>query len=142
MNITDMTVADLPAITVLSGQLGYPETLESLCGRYDLIARDPVHKLWVARAGDKIAGWMHAHRSAESMINPPFFEIAVLVVDEAARGTGAGKALLKHAEDFARATGYAEVRLHSNMKREHAHEFYARQGYERRKIWGVFFKTL
>jgi GNAT superfamily N-acetyltransferase len=142
ITLSEIALADLEAITALAAQLGYPEPVETFRTRFAKIAKDPAHKLWVAKIGDKIMGWTHVHRTAPAMITPDMAEVSALVVDEKARGTGVGKALLKQAEDWARAQGLKTVKLYSNIKRAHAHEFYARQGYEKRKLSGVFFKDL
>lgn len=59
-----------------------------------------------------------------------FGEVALLrslVVDEARRGTGAGSALLEHAERHARRKGIARIYLLTTT----AEEFFARRGYSR-----------
>lgn len=71
-----------------------------------------------------------------------FAELAGLVVDESVRGSGVGAALLAAAEDWARAQGFASMRVRSNVIRERAHRFYEREGYARIKAQAVFRKPL
>ncbi len=72
----------------------------------------------------------------------PFVELAALVVDDAARGSGVGKALLAAVETWARRQGFPGLYVRSNVIRERAHRFYLREGYVERKRQAVFFKAL
>ncbi len=73
---------------------------------------------------------------------PPFAELAGLVVADSARGIGIGAALLAAAEAWARAAGFALMRVRSNVVRERAHRFYEREGYCRVKAQAVFHKSI
>ncbi len=142
MLIEKMTPADLEAVTALSAQLGYPEPLETFKARFAVVGHDPNHALWVAKEGGKIIGWAHVHRTAPVLITPEKAEISALVVDEAARSAGIGKALLKKAEEWAKENGLQTVKLTSNVRREKAHKFYLREGYQMPKLSGVFYKKI
>ena len=52
-----------------------------------------------------------------------------VIVEEEARSCGIGTQLLGAAEDWARRHGCAKLRVHSNVVRERAHDFYQRHGY-------------
>jgi ribosomal protein S18 acetylase RimI-like enzyme len=54
-----------------------------------------------------------------------------VVVDEAARGRGAGEALTREALELARTTGAMTVHLTTRVEREAANRLYARLGFER-----------
>jgi ribosomal protein S18 acetylase RimI-like enzyme len=69
-----------------------------------------------------LIGW----RPVETMARGPHLHIDDLVVDEGLRQQGIGKALLDHAEAYARALGYTAVFLDS---RPAALGFYEKQGY-------------
>lgn len=56
-----------------------------------------------------------------------------VVVEEAARGAGAGAALVRSALDFAVAKGARTVDLTSRPDREAANRLYVREGFEARK---------
>ena len=58
------------------------------------------------------------------------------------RSAGVGAALLAAAEDWARAQGFATMRVRSNVIRERAHRFYEREGYMRIKAQAMFRKIL
>ena len=67
---------------------------------------------------------------------------ATLVLKEARRGSGVGRALLAAAERWAVAHGYNLVRVRSNVVRDRTHYFYERLGYTRKKTSHVFDKRL
>jgi GNAT superfamily N-acetyltransferase len=52
-----------------------------------------------------------------------------LVVDEAKRSVGAGKALIQHMEAIAKARGCTKLTLDSGTQRQQAHKFYFREGF-------------
>ena len=57
--------------------------------------------------------------------------IRMLVVDEHARGRGVGRALTEACIERARASGLAEVVLHTTKPMRVAHEMYERMGFIR-----------
>ncbi len=143
MLLRPMTTADAPAVAALSAQLGYPISPETVAERLALISRSPEHGFFVAgSAGGGVAGWVHVYgvHLLESPV--PFVEIGGLVVDEAVRRQGVGRALMAEAEAWANTHGYAEVRLRSGLHRTDAHEFYQRIGYEHAKTSKLFRKVL
>jgi ribosomal protein S18 acetylase RimI-like enzyme len=157
MRIRPMTRADAAAVAALVGQLGYPTTPERMAGRFDLLAGDTAHALFVAEvagepatgeplagesvAGEPLAGWVHVH-GVLLLEADPRAEIWGLVVDAAHRGRGIGRALMDRAEAWARGRGYTEIRLHSNVVRAAAHRFYQDLGYRITKSSYVFEKSL
>jgi GNAT superfamily N-acetyltransferase len=58
-------------------------------------------------------------------------QIDDLVVSDAERSTGVGKALVDHVKAVAKAEGRSEVHLDSGLARTDAHRFYDREGFER-----------
>ncbi|MGL4716568.1 MAG: GNAT family N-acetyltransferase [Aeromonas sp.] len=121
---------DGAAIAYLFNQLGYAAESGDMTAR--LLAPDPASAVLLASQADKVVGVLVWHRLAPLHVAPAWGLISALVVDEGARGAGIGAALLKGAEQMARAAGCAQLELSSSLKREAAHRFYLAQGYQER----------
>ena len=141
IHIRAATPADAGSLARLSGQLGYPADLEMIARRLQDVVEHHAGMVMVAEVDGKVVGWAHAspQRRLEHDANA---ELAGLVVDESARGTGIGKALLHAAEAWAGEQGYPELVVRSNVIRERAHRFYLREGYAEKKRQAVFVKKL
>ena len=137
-----MTEGDADAVAALSTQLGYPSSAEQTLRRFRAIGDAPDARVWVAESAEgAILGWIHlfGNRLLES---DPDAEIGGLVVHEAARGRGVGRALVSAAEAWARERGYTVVSVRSNVIRTEAHAFYKGLGYEPTKSQFKFRKRL
>ncbi len=132
---------DAERIATLSEQLGYPTDAEAMLKRLRAIGRRPDHGVFVAEAEGNVVGWVHVYAVA-ALESPAHAEIGGLVVDEAHRGRGIGRALMERAEAWARDMGLGAVRLRSNVIRAEAHAFYERIGYAQVKTQKVFAKAL
>ncbi len=142
MHIRTMTLRDAAAVARLATQLGYPSSAAEIERRFRLVEDDPDHGLLVAEAADgQVVGWVHIHGRL-LLEAEPFAEIGGLVVDEACRGQGTGRALVAAAEHWAREHGYAEVCVRSNVVRKEAHRFYEGLGYQLVKSQLTFRKAL
>jgi len=136
------TLGDADRLADLSSQLGYPSTPEEVTSRLERIERDDGHFVGVAEFEDgRVVGWIHVCVSYLIESNPRA-EIGGLVVDEARRGSGVGKLLMQHAEDWARSKRLEAVYLRSNVIRRDAHRFYERLGYKNIKTQQAFLKML
>jgi GNAT superfamily N-acetyltransferase len=134
--------ADAPRLADLSCQLGYQTTPEEAARRFQQVAADPNHGLFVAESLEgRVIGWINVEER-HLIETEPRAEINGLVVDEGHRSQGVGRALLQHAEHWARGRGFRLVVLRSNVIRGRAHAFYERQGYEVFKTQKVFRKPL
>lgn len=142
MKIQEMKLDDLTQVTKLAAQLGYPFPLDEIRERFAEVSGSPVHKLYVARDGDLVCGWIQVCKERETLLSEPRAEITALVVDEAVRGQGTGRLLVRAAEDWALANDLRLIRLRSNVIRDEAHQFYKRVGYEEKKRWCLFVKEL
>jgi GNAT superfamily N-acetyltransferase len=134
--------ADSEGVANFSGQLGYPSTAEQVRARLAEIRKSDDCAIFVAELPDgEIAGWIGVYifRSVEM---DKLVDISGLVVGEEYRSRGIGKVLLDAAEDWARARNCKVIDVHSNVKRERAHGFYTKNGYEWYKTQKVFRKTL
>jgi GNAT superfamily N-acetyltransferase len=132
---------DAAAVADLATQLGYPTQPEQAAARLRDLAGRPDHAVLVAAEGGAVIGWIHVcgERRVET---DPFAEIAGLVVDAARRSRGAGAALVEAAADWARAEGYATLRVRSNTVRTRTHAFYERAGFTRAKTQVVLARDL
>ena len=131
MTIELATAADAGALAALSGELGYPSTASEIVSRLGALPGD--HRVWVARSGEGVVGWIHAY-VARHLVLDPYVEIGGLVVAEGARGHGIGPRLIEQACAWARALGCERVGVHSNVVRVDAHRFYEREGLERSSV--------
>jgi GNAT superfamily N-acetyltransferase len=98
----------------------------SLAARVQRQRRDG-YRLIAACDGTRIvglAGW----RFGECLAWGRFLYVDDLVTDEAARSTGAGRALLDWLKATAREAGCDELHLDSGVQRARAHAFYEREG--------------
>jgi GNAT superfamily N-acetyltransferase len=136
-------MADVPALTALSAQLGYPTPADELAGRLSRFLSLPDDHVILVALGDalQVIGWGHVGRR-ESLETRPRAEILGLVVDGAFRRGGAGRALMSAAEQWAVAHGFDEVILRSNVVRPEAHSFYEGIGYARTKTQHVYIKAV
>ncbi|HEU5441557.1 MAG TPA: GNAT family N-acetyltransferase [Ktedonobacterales bacterium] len=142
VRVRPMARGDLPAVTALCTQLGYPETEEAITHRFELLLASPHDTLLVAQDGEeRVVGWIHL-AGRVLLEAEPFAQVAGIVVDERVRGKSVGRALMAAAEAWADERGYDEVRLWSNIVRERAHRFYEGLGYEHVKTSKVFRKTV
>lgn len=130
---------DTGHIARLFCELGHPATEEEVSGRFEHFSQLGQEAL-VAEAGGEVVGVtalsvMHVlHRPAS------VGRMSVLVVSEALRGQGIGRALVAAAEKRLAERGCGLVEVTSNMRRTEAHAFYEGLGYERTSY--RFFKKL
>jgi GNAT superfamily N-acetyltransferase/heme-degrading monooxygenase HmoA len=135
-------VDDAEAVASMAGELGYPTGADVMRTRLGIVSRKSDELVLVAESPERrLVGWVHVF-GAVRLESEPYAEIGGLVVTERARGTGFGHALLASAEAWARARGYADMRIRSNVLRERAHRFYERCGYRSPKSQKVLVKDL
>jgi ribosomal protein S18 acetylase RimI-like enzyme len=134
--IRPATAADLPAVLALYGQpdmddgnvLSIPDA-ERLFARF---ATYPDYTLYVAEDGPRIVGTFAllvmdnlGHLGAPSAV----VEDVMVAPDQ--QGNGVGQRMMGFAIDRARQKGCYKLTLSSNLKRERAHAFYDKLGFER-----------
>lgn len=144
MNIVIRTagVEDAAELARLAGQLGYPCTPSEVASRLALESADTNRLVIVAESHQAmVVGWLAAETSGHFFAVPDVV-ISGLVVDEAIRGSGVGKALLARAEEWTKGKGMPRIRLRSSLKRTEAHEFYKHLGYSISKQQYAFVKEL
>jgi GNAT superfamily N-acetyltransferase len=128
--IRPATSDDLPALTSLTAELGYPVPEEEVRKRFETISKQPEHKVVVAERDGKVVGLMSFHSLDLLYGTEKLGRITALVVTESERGNGIGKMLVAKAEEFAREEGCDRIELTSGNRRVEAHKFYESLGYE------------
>jgi GNAT superfamily N-acetyltransferase len=133
---------DAAALARLAGELGHPTTPTEVAARFSDASQQNNYALIVAELpSGELAGFMEL--VVEHLIDAEArVDVAGLVVSEARRGNGIGRALMAHAEKWATERGCRIVHLRSNVKRAGAHAFYERLGYEHFKTQKAFRKYL
>ena len=140
--IRQMQAEDIVAVADLTFQLGYPASESEIKRRYDFIKDRWDARLLVAQHPDRlVVGWIHV-QATYLLEADPRAAIWGLVVSEAARGTGVGRALVEAAEDWAVRLGLEVIAVNSNVVRGRAKGFYEHLGYQVVKTQNAFRKSL
>ena len=88
--------------------------------------------IFIAQAeSGRAVGFTQLYGSFSSVSMASIWILNDLYVDSAIRGTGAGRALLEHAADFARETGAIRLELRTEVTNERAQAVYEAVGWER-----------
>jgi ribosomal protein S18 acetylase RimI-like enzyme len=130
LRVREAEPGDIPAIVDLVGQLGYPSEQGAVAGRLERLAEDSRSWVYVAVEGERVLGLGAVHVMSILERDDPIARITAMVVDEGARGHGAGRALLEGLEEVARVEGCDRIDLTSRYEREGAAAFYRRMGFE------------
>src|SRR3954468_8922418 len=94
--------SDIDSLAALMTELGYPTRSSEMQMRWEIIAKDPSYRTFVAVYGGKVCGMVGTFSYYSFQHNNPGGRILSLVVLEASRGRGVGRRLVAAAEhDFA-----------------------------------------
>lgn len=140
-SVRPATQSDIPALAALADQLGYAADSAAIAPRLQALQGSSDHAVWVAEIDGRVRGWVHVFRALR-VESDAFAEIGGLVVDQAVRGGGLGRVLVKVCEDWARAQGLHQLRVRSNAVRLTTHEFYQHLGFAVQKSQQVFMLAL
>ncbi|HSD22856.1 MAG TPA: GNAT family N-acetyltransferase [Solirubrobacterales bacterium] len=80
--------------------------------------------------GERVLGLASVHVMFILERDDPIARVTAMVVDESARGSGVGTALLERLEEVARSEGCDKIDLTTRHEREGAAAFYRRRGFE------------
>jgi GNAT superfamily N-acetyltransferase len=128
--IRDVRPTDAEAIAGLLTQLGYPSdvaVVESRLDRLNIVG----DRVVVADLDGEVVGLAHLQVSPAIERDRPSAKLGALVVDEAQRGEGIGRALIGAVEAEARLRGCELLFLTTSERRDDAHAFYESVGLER-----------
>ena len=139
--IRRLTADDAEAAAELSIQLGYPCPAADLRERIEEMLRAADRVAFAAVVDGELVGWIDAAMERH-LQSPASAVIGGLVVREDMRGLGVGRRLCLEIEQWARSKSVPLVRVRSQIKREDAHRFYLRDGYNKVKTSLVFEKLL
>jgi GNAT superfamily N-acetyltransferase len=136
------TLEDVPALTGLCAELGYPVDPAALGSRLAELLRRPDQLVLVAcRADGGVIGWIHG--AEQTLIEADRrCEILGLVVSDAHRRQGVGQRLVAEVERWANDRGLCQMSVRSNVVRTESHPFYVRLGYTRAKTQHAYRKRL
>jgi GNAT superfamily N-acetyltransferase len=125
---------DAPELARLLTALGFPTEPQDVRGRWALWV-GAGNSAVVADCDDRrLAGVATLHRMSVLHRPAPVGRITALVVDDAWRGRGVGRALVEAAEAQLARAGCGLLEVTSNQRLAGAHAFYARLGYERTSV--------
>ncbi len=122
---------DIPQLSELVSQLGYPAEPEALKQRLNKLQEHEDYRTLVAECSGRVLGMMALHRERPLLRDQPEVQVMALVVSQESRGSGVGGRLLQAAEEWAAELGAFCVKLNSGNREERmaAHRFYLNQGY-------------
>jgi len=151
LHIRQATAQDLPQILQLYAQPsmdnGKVMALAAAKQQFAHFSQYPSYRLFVACQADADANAnANANANAQEQVlgtyallvmhnlahqGTPSAIVEDVVVSEAHRSQGVGRAMMAHAMDLARQAGCYKLVLSSNQKRERAHAFYESLGFQR-----------
>jgi GNAT superfamily N-acetyltransferase len=123
------TRGDAAALAVLLGELGYPADPAQTAARLGRLAQDYRAATLVAVRDTNVLGLATVHAHDALNRDEPAVQLTLLVVGAAARGSGAGRALVAAAEAWAERQGAQRLVVTTALHRAGAHAFYERLGY-------------
>ncbi|MEY3441917.1 MAG: hypothetical protein RLZZ519_198 [Bacteroidota bacterium] len=141
MEIRLVELKDAAQVAIISGHFGHPASTEEMEARISYLLQSTVDWAWVADDQGQIVGWVQATKMMR-LERDSFLEITGLVVDEARRSQGIGRELVAKVENFGRQKGLERLVVRSNVKRNRAHGFYLKHGFEEKKQQKVFEKRI
>lgn len=141
MTIRPYQAEDLEAVTELIRELGYEREAAILECRIRTLRATGDYEFFVADVGGTAVGLIEVHRE-ESFIDGDRGLIGALVVSSKCRRTGAGRQLVKAAENWTAKRGLIKLRVGTNMVREDAHKFYESLGFTLNKRHHIYLKEI
>jgi N-acetylglutamate synthase-like GNAT family acetyltransferase len=129
MNIREAISADIPALSALLEQLGYPAMASAIAERLTQFSQASMSAVFVYEVGGRAVGVIVLHLVPQLIFDGDVVLISCLVVDRIFWDTGIGAELEEFACSMARKDQAVQIALHCNDNRSEALRFYLRQGY-------------
>jgi len=139
--VRHVSVKDAAQVAALSAELGYPSTVKDTISYIQAIDKSICDVAYVAVNGETVLGWIHVLYTIR-LESGPFCEIGGLVVARNAQGRGIGGLLVDKAKKWSAERNISTLRVRSNVIREGAHGFYAKNGFKEFKQQKVFDYTI
>jgi GNAT superfamily N-acetyltransferase len=133
VTIREACPTDAERVAALLYELGYPGTVVFAREKLRALAASDSDSVFVAEVEGCVVGVAHLHVAELFQRAARTGRVMALVVDEAFRGRGVGRALMEAAEKRAAELGCCQVEASSGFRREGAHAFYRRLGYAERR---------
>jgi ribosomal protein S18 acetylase RimI-like enzyme len=130
LRIRDARPEDAKALARLLGQLGYPAAPEALGRRLQRLEASAADRLVVAELDGRVVGLASVNVSLALEYDDPAAKLGAIAVDEGHRRRGIGEALVDAIEEEASRRGCCLIFLTSAERRDDAHAFYRRLGFE------------
>lgn len=121
---------DASTLVKLILELGHPIEQADVLRNLDTLSATGLLPL-VATYGDRVIGMCGISAMVTVHRPAPVGRVSVMIVEETYRGRGIGAFLVAEAERRLAARGCQIIEVTSNVKRERAHQFYEKLGYER-----------
>ncbi len=130
LHIRLAAATDADAVARLVHQLGYPTDGVDMWRRVERMAADGRAVALVAETAAGVVGFATAHILSVVVRPRDVAWLTTLVVEEAVRRTGVGRALVRAVEDFARRSGCERLSVTTHEHRADAQSFYMGVGLE------------
>jgi N-acetylglutamate synthase-like GNAT family acetyltransferase len=130
MRIRAANAGDAAALVPLLTELGYPSGEDAVARRLATLAADDASEVWIAERDGTVVGLVSTYVNALVTRDAPLCRITAMVVPEAQKGTGVGRALIEQVEAHARERGCDRIEVTSAERRVDAHAFYEHLGFE------------
>jgi len=125
---------DAAALSGLIAQLGYHAATPAEVAERLVLMQAEGRAVLVAERERRVIGCLST--SIMRVLHRPALvgRISMMVVEAELRGQGIGEALVRAAEDLLKTQGCYMVEVTSHVRREDAHRFYGRLGYEKTSV--------
>ena len=135
LTVREAVGADARALVPLLEALGYPTEEPTVAARFAALrAGDPSGRVFVAERGSQVVGFVTVHITPVLHRPTSVGRITGLAVLPEARGTGAGRALVRAAETYCREAGLTRIEVTSGVSHAAAYQFYSPLGYDNQGV--------